>query len=134
MKKFIKSLKIIKEKTTIQTPYNVLVYNIDGVKFPYPCDSQGVINADYKKAAAKSIKKIVTNKKAICEGVKTWFHLTDVNPVGLCECGTEVVLKEFQNVCEKCGTVYNLSGGECHDFTDTTNEYVYPDCEKPNDE
>ncbi len=46
----------------------------------------------------------------IDKGVRSWMTRLSSPRIGVCPCGTEVILDSFTNTCDGCGADYNSSG------------------------
>lgn len=106
-------MKIIKQSehvTEVEYSHLYRWRNDPGAGFSFSCDEDGKLHK-MTKHARKNYKKCQNGEyDVVYLGIQQWER-SWINPsVGLCECGTEVILDSFTNTCERCGRDYNQSG------------------------
>lgn len=109
-------MKIIKDsKLAIRVSYGLAYDYVDreGCGFSFPCDENGNVKMDELGEVARQSLYYCQND--MVGGFQPSYVQKYVNrfidpAVGLCDCGTGVVLSDFTNTCDQCGRDYNSSG------------------------
>lgn len=108
-------MKIIEERER----HHVVNYALEFVDkddelsgFSFPCDKDGKVLLDKLfPEGLENYRKCVSGEHKVETPYVRKYEHTYISPaVGLCDCGQEVLLQGFTNVCDECEESYNSSG------------------------
>lgn len=106
-------MKIIKERVVERwTEYHKSFASRSGLGYTFDCDKDGNLLPGTRPLSIDNHDRLMRGEypEMKYQGIMR-FNRTYVNPaIGLCECGSEVMLRGFTNTCSKCGRDYNFNG------------------------
>ena len=93
--------------------------------FMFPCNQDGVINFnDMSKTALDRYEKCESGEyEVVYRGLQRMVNRYWEPAIGECSCGNEVVLESNTNMCEHCGSYYNMGGQQLRDPRDWEVDY-----------
>lgn len=107
-------MKIIRPSEYVENVYYNREFrwrNTSGAGFGFPCDEHGNLEPLTNPDAQRNYEMCLSSPdKLIDHGVQRYVSHYREPAIGLCDCGTEVVLDGFTNTCENCQADYNSAG------------------------
>lgn len=126
-------MKILRQRRDCESVSYMIFFerrDCPGAGYSFPCSEDGTVDESKLQPAGRANLARARGEEArtlheprIDRVVSRW-----VEPrVGLCECGCEVELDRFTNVCERCHRDYNSAGQELaprEQWGEETGEYL----------